>query len=126
MKFKATAEDLAKGQVVTPGWQVVEMYKLEETTDGDGAGLLRVFGRVIGGQEKDKGAILRAQFSEKAQGMIKNFYEALTGQKFEADKEVDVREQHIRAKKMEWFVERGKYRGRDTNEVVDFRPIQTA
>jgi hypothetical protein len=124
MKFKATAEDLAKGQVVTPGWQVVEMYKLEETTDGDGAGLLRVFGRVIGGKEEDKGAILRSQFSEKAQGMIKNFYESLTGQKFEADKEIDVREQHVRGKKMEWYVERGKYRGRDTNEVVDYRPIQ--
>jgi len=124
MKFKATAEDLAKGQIVNVGWQVVEMYKLEEATDGDGAGLLKVFAKVIGGKEEDKGAVLRAQFSEKAQGMVKNFYEALTGQKFEADKEVDIREQHVRGKKMEWYIERGKYRGRDTNEVVDYRPIQ--
>jgi hypothetical protein len=124
MKFKATAEDLAKGQIVNVGWQVVEMYKLEEATDGDGAGLLKVFAKVIGGKEEDKGAVLRAQFSEKAQGMVKNFYEALTGTKFEADKEVDIREQHVRGKKMEWYIERGKYRGRDTNEVVDYRPIQ--
>jgi len=126
VKFKATAEDLAKGQVVSPGWQVVEMYKLEETTDGDGAGLLKVHAKIIGGKEQDKGAVLRAQFSEKAQGMVKNFYEALTGAKFEADKEVDIREQHVRGKKMEWYVERGKYRGRDTNEIVDYRPLQTA
>jgi hypothetical protein len=124
MKFKATAEDLAKGQVVSPGWQVVEMYKLEETTDGDGAGLLKIHAKIIGGKDQDKGAVLRAQFSEKAQGMIKNFYEALYGAKFEPDKEYDVREQHVRGKKMEWYVERGKYRGRDTNEVVDYRPVQ--
>jgi hypothetical protein len=124
MKFKATAEDLAKGQVVTPGWHVVECYKLEETTDGDGAGLMKVHAKVIGGKEEDKGAVLRAQFSEKAQGMVKNFYETVTGAKFEADKEVDIREQHVRGKKMEWYVERGKYRGRDTNEVVDYRPVQ--
>jgi hypothetical protein len=125
MKFKATAEDLAKGQIVNVGWQVVEMYKLEEATDNDGAGLLKVFAKVIGGKEEDKGAVLRAQFSEKAQGMIKNFYEALTGQPFVADKEVDVRESHVRGKKMEWYIERGKYRGRDTNEVVDYRPVQS-
>lgn len=126
MKFKASAEDLAKGQVVSPGWQAVEMYRLVEGTDGEGAGLLQVFGKIIGGKDQDRGAILKAQFSEKAQGMIKNFYESLTGQKFEADKEVDVREQHVKGKKMEWFVERGKYRGRDTNEVVDFRPFVPA
>lgn len=126
MKFKASAEDLAKGQIVSVGWAPVEMYKVEETTDGDGAGLLRVFARVIGGKDQDKGAVLRAQFSEKAQGMIKNFYESLTGQKFEADKEIDIRDNHVRGKKMEWYVERGKYRGRDTNEVVDYRPFQTA
>jgi len=125
MKFKATAEDLAKGQIVNVGWQVVEMYKLEEATDNDGAGLLKVFAKVIGGKPEDKGAVLRAQFSEKAQGMVKNFYEALTGQKFEADKEVDIRDNHVRGKKMEWYIERGKYRGRDTNEVVDYRPVQS-
>lgn len=126
MKFKASAEDLAKNQVVSPGWQLVEMYSLVEGTDGSGAGLLQVFARVIGGKAEDKNAVLKAQFSEKAQGMIKNFYESLTGQKFEADKEVDVRESHVKGKKMEWFVERGKYRGRDTNEVVDYRPFVAA
>ena len=124
MKFRATAEDLAKGKTVRVGWHPVECIRGEETTDGDGAGLLRVLGKIIGGDENDKGAILRAQFSEKAQGMVKPFYEALTGQKFEPEKDYDLRDSAIRGKKMEWYVERGKYRGRDTNEVVDFRPMQ--
>lgn len=124
MKFRATAEDLAKGQIVSVGWQTVEITRGEETTDGEGAGLFRVTAKVIGGQDKDKGAVLRAQFSEKAQGMIRPFYEALTGQKFEPEKDYDLRDNHVKGKKMEWYVERGKYRGRDTNEVVDFRPIQ--
>lgn len=125
MKFRATAEDLAKGQIVSVGWQTVECLRGEETTDGDGAGLFRVTAKVIGGKDEDKGAILRAQFSEKAQGMIKNFHEALTGQKFEADKDYDYRDSQVRGKKMEWYVERGKYRGRDTNEIIDYRPIQS-
>lgn len=124
MKFRATAEDLAKGQIVSVGWHPVECTRGEETTDGEGAGLFRVTAKVIGGQEKDKGAVLRAQFSEKAQGMIRPFYEALTGQKFEPEKDYDMRDNHVKGKKMEWYVERGKYRGRDTNEVIDFRPIQ--
>lgn len=124
MKFRATAEDLAKGQIVSVGWHPVECTRGEETTDGEGAGLFRVTAKIIGGQEKDKGAVLRAQFSEKAQGMIRPFYEALTGQKFEPEKDYDMRDNHVKGKKMEWYVERGKYRGRDTNEVIDFRPIQ--
>ena len=125
MKFRASAEDLAKGQIVAVGWHVVEITRGEEGQDGDGAGLFRVFAKVIGGREEDKGAVLRAQFSEKAQGMVKNFYEALSGAKFEPDKDYDLRDSTVKGKKMEWYVERGKYRGRDTNEVIDYRPIQT-
>jgi len=124
MKFRATAEDLAKGQIVKVGWHPVEITRGEETTDGDGAGLFRVTAKIIGGDADDKGAVLRAQFSEKAQGMIKNFHEALTGAKFEPEKDYDYRDQQVRGKKMEWYVERGKYRGRDTNEVIDYRPMQ--
>jgi hypothetical protein len=122
MKFRASVEDLKRGEVVGVGWHPVECVKAEELSDSDGAGLLRIHAKIIGGPNKD--GVLRAQFSEKAQGMIRPFVEALTGAKFEAEKDYDVKDQHVRGHKMEWYVERGKYRGRDTNEVVDYRPLQ--
>ena len=122
MKFRASVEDLKRGEVVSVGWHPVECQKAEELADASGAGLLRIHAKIIGGPDKD--GALRAQFSEKAQGMIRPFIEALTGQKFEAEKDYDVKDSHVRGKKMEWYVERGKYRGRDTNEVVDYRPLQ--
>lgn len=123
MRFRASVEDLKRGEVVSVGWHPVECTKAEELTDASGAGLLRIHAKVIGGPDKD--GALRAQFSEKAQGMIRPFIEALTGAKFEAEKDYDVKDSHVRGKKMEWYVERGKYRGRDTNEVVDYRPLQS-
>jgi hypothetical protein len=125
MKFRATPEDLAKGQLVSPGWAPTELISAEDTTDKNGAGLCVVRGRIIGGKEEDKGAILRTNFSEKAPGFLKNFVEALApGTKFEANKDYDITTANVRGKKMEWYIERGSYNGRPTNNVVDYRPLQ--
>lgn len=126
MKFRATPEDLAKGQIVSPGWLPVQLLEVEETTaKTDNSGLAVVRARVIGGKDEDKGAILRTQFSEKAPGFIKNFVEALTGKKFEANTDYQITTANVKDKRMEWYVMRGEYQGRPTNNVMDYRPLSS-
>lgn len=128
-RFTASADDLAKGRLVTPGWHTVEIVSVEDTEDKDNALLTVVLGRVIGGKEDEKGAILRTQFSEKAPAFCKNFVEALSTTdkpvKFEADRPYEINNQNFRGKKMEWYVERDTYKGRAKNNVADYRPLQS-
>ena len=128
MRFRVTPEELARQKIVTPGWHVVEITSAKEGQDkgksGVTGGLLTVEGKVIAGSEEDKGAILRAWFSEKAQGTVKPLVEAALRVPFKADTDYDLTERNLKGKRMEWFVERGSYNGKPSNNVVDMRPLE--
>lgn len=122
-RFRATPEDLARGRIVRPGWHPVEITDVKDTTDKTNAALTVVHARTLTKGE-DEGAMLRTNFSEKAPGFVKNFVEA-KGVKFEANKDYEINNQNFRGTRMEWYVERDTYKGRPTNNVVDYRPLQS-
>ena len=131
MRFKVTPEELARQKVITPGWHGVEIIDVKEGSDKGKSGvvgqLLTVKARVLpGGKEEDTGAVLTCWFSEKAQGTIANFATAITGEPFQANKDYEFTERNLKGKRMEWYVERGTFNGKPSNNVVDHRAMAGA
>jgi hypothetical protein len=127
-RFSVTADDLAKGKLVTPGWHPVEIIDVRDEQDKteNPANLTKIQGRVIGGKDEDKGAILGTQFSEKAPAFVKDFVEAKYGKgSFKPDTPVDITNGNFRGFKMMWYVERDTWKGRPKNNVVGYKPLET-
>lgn len=127
MRFQITAEDLAKGKLVTPGWMAVELLKAEDVTSKNENKVkgVKVTAKVIGGKEEDRGTTLYTQFWENAPGFSVNFLAAL-GIKVEAGKEYEINTNNIKGRKMDWFINRGDYKGKPQNNVDDYRPLEAA
>lgn len=131
MRFRTTPEELARQKIVTPGWHPVEIIEVKEGPDKGKSGvvgqLLTVKARVLpGGKADDVGAVLTCWFSEKAQGTIANFSQAITGEPFQANKDYDYGERNLKGKRMEWYVSRSSYNGKPSNQVDDQRAMQGA
>jgi hypothetical protein len=121
MIFEFTEDDLAVGKLVEPGWNPVRVHKVILTEDKDGADLVKVQLKITSDGEF-KGVILYTQFSEKGRGFAVPFIEALTGKKVEKGDRVTWGDQMV-GRELEVYVQRGEYRGKPKNEIVDYRPI---
>ena len=119
MLFEFTEEDLAMGKLVEPGWHFVAVHKIIETSDKEGADLVKVQLKVKSGEAT--GVILYTQFSEKGRGFAVPFLEALMGKKIEKGDKVKFGPA-MEGRELEVYVQRGEYKGRPKNEVIDYRP----
>ena len=123
MLFKFTEEDLAMGKLVEPGWWPTVVHKVTDTSDKEGADLCKIQLKIR--KEGDSnGVLLFTQFSEKGIGFARPFIEAITGKKLAKDDAVNITDKIV-GRELEVYVQRGEYKGRPKNEIVDYRPIES-
>lgn len=114
-RLNISNEDLLRGKILPPGRYHVHVKSLEEKTDKDNAGLY-VYKLIVEDHEKFNGVPLRFQVSEKAPGMATPLLVACGWKASAGVIELnDAVNKHL-----DCFVQRGEYRGKPTNEVVDF------
>lgn len=129
MKISLGAEDLAKGQLVEPGWYPCEIKGYIEkpaTTDRSTNAIGQLI--ILNGEFKGSGG--RFLFNEKAMGFAKGFFKALGFvEKINAkgEKELNaILDASVNGKKLDvYFVRGSSNKGNDFNEAKDYAPIGT-
>jgi len=116
-------EDLLRSKLLPPGWYDTYTGKeIDVTSAGQNAknpgSALYVFKMKVETHPDLKDVPLRFQISEIAPGMAIPLLKACGWQPKVDNPDLNACvDKHIQA-----FVQRGSYNGRDTNEIVDFRP----
>lgn len=124
MRRILTADDLAKGDLIEPGWWPAEVSDYDEKPAKSDASTNCIFDiKVTDGPHK--GATIKRYLNEKGLEFNGDFWAALGLQK-NAIGGYDLSTELFRTKigsKFQIHVKRGKYEGRDTNEIDGYRPI---
>ncbi len=130
MRVELTADDLAGGTLVDPGWYAIECVSYEEKpAKSDRSTNYNMGWKVISGKNigaRTKKFIL----NEKAMVFGKNLYIALGAKEVEDPvtkkkslSSVEISKDTIFGKKVDGYIKRSTWEGRDSNEVVDFAPL---
>ncbi len=122
-KWNVSKDDVARGQLVKPGWHEAEIVKFEEKLAKDqGSMNANLQFRVTSGD--NAGAILFHTFNEKATGFMVPFIEALGGTKNpDGGYSVELSETVLKGKKLRVNVIRGEYNGKAQNNITEFAPV---
>ena len=124
MRARITPDDLAAGQLLSPGWYPAEIIKyVEEPANTDGSTNGIVHFKVIG--EKGRGARFRTLYNEKAMAFAGPLLTAL-GAKVSKDTgiDADLSEATLVGKKVDVNIRRGETSKKNPfNEAADFAPI---
>lgn len=124
MRFKVTAEELAMGTLVDPGWYPVEITKVEDTkSKGSGAAGVIVSAKIIGGKDEFIGVPVTTRFYESGAGFTVNFFAAVGHTVVAGGENPDINNQNFKGQRMQWFIDRGEFNGKKNNQVNDYRAI---
>jgi len=130
-KFDVTAEDVARGTILRPGWYRFKISKVEDKpAKTDGSPVTFVTCVVQDGKDhQDQPAPnvpVLAVFSVKAAGSIVNFYNAFVPEDKRIGKGgmagVSIDDRFV-GKEASIYVVNDQYEGRTTNKAQDFRPL---
>lgn len=116
-----SSDDILRSKLLPPGFYpiLVKSFATEQAgTDGSDLYVYEI--RVDGGEYS--GVPIRFQISEKALGMGIEFLESCG---IEVKQGVPVELDKVVGKKLDGFVQRGNYKGRDNNSLVSFRQRKT-
>jgi hypothetical protein len=128
MRVNLSAEDLAKGTLLDPGWHPCEIIKYEETpAKTDRSTNCTSHLKVLAGA--GKGATSKYLLNEKALGFGKNFFLAL-GAKYVKNtegknelKDIILSNELVGKKVDVYFIRGTSSKGNDFNDAKDFAPI---
>jgi len=110
-------EDILRSKIIPPGWYKLLVKSMSEEQAGTDGSDLFVYKNIIQGGNYE-GVPLRFQISEKAMGFGIPYLVA-GGVDVKPGVAVDLNDNV--GKVIEGFVQRGEYKGKPTNELVDFR-----
>lgn len=125
MLLDVTAEDVASGKLVQPGWYAVEVTRVEDkpSKNDPNKTVAHVRFKIIEKGEFEN-VPLMAYFSEP--WAIVGFANALGANiGKEGKKGIEISERTLKGKKLRAQVIRGEYQGRPTNNIQDYMPLTT-
>ena len=120
IRIKLSQDDLNRSKVVTPGWYLLDIIKIEQKKAKNDDSMNTVV-EFRGKSGEAAGIPFQRYFSEKAPGFFKDFLEAITGEEVKADTEYEL--DGAVGETISAYIENGEYQGRTTNNVKDFRHV---
>ncbi len=132
--FDITAEDIARGTLVKPGWygftvKNVEDLPAQKQKDPTQTVMVTHVSMTLDNALNDAGenvgpVPVKATFPSNAPGMAINFLNAFGENIGKAGKEhVEISNERHRGKKAKVYIKRGEYLGRSTNNCEDFMKL---
>lgn len=125
-RLTITQDDINRSKILEPGWYQTEITACEDTlAKSDKSTNTTLSFKVLSGAFK--GAIVYRLFNEKAPGFAIPLLKALgveIGEVGESGREFDL--DATVGRRIEVYVKNREYEGQIRNEVVDYRPLQTA
>jgi hypothetical protein len=130
--FDITAEDVARGTLVKPGWYSFTVKSLDEKPakqqkDPTQSVTVLHVGLLLDNAKNDEGADVgpvpvKATFPSNAPSMIINFANAFGAGIGKEGKKIEVDDKYI-GKRAKVYIKRGQYEGRVTNNCDDFMKL---
>lgn len=122
-RITVTPEDLKRSQILEPDWYPCEVVGYEYSRTKDEKSMNHIYTFKVVHPEDAAGVQLKVWFSEKALGMMREFYEAISGVKVDPKKGFTIDDPNAAVKKrVDVNVINGSYLGRTQNSVNGFRP----
>lgn len=130
MRVELTSDDLAAGELLDPGWYAVECVSYEEKPSaGDRSTNYFTGWRTIAG--KGQGARTKKHIlNEKVMSFGKNLFIALGAKevidsvtKKKSLSAIEFSKDTVFGKKVDAYIARSTWNGRDSNEIKDFAPL---
>lgn len=130
MLFETTKEDILASKVLKPGWYIFEIKDYTEKsakTDGSDLAEIKVVvtsGSPLGNGTPSTGVPVRVFISEKfkAENAI-TLFNVLAGKRPDWNEPVKVNMENVRGKKVKGYVVNGEYKGKPTNNIERFAPL---
>jgi len=124
---EVVAEQVARGTLLQPGWYTIEIATVEDDVTKKGDKITNLTCKVLDGLDMDgksvTGVKLYANFMPDWPAFAIPFVNAL-GAKIgmEGKKGIKI-DKDLVGRKLRAYVIRGEYKGKGTNEIADYRPL---
>jgi hypothetical protein len=128
--FDITAEDVARGTLLAPGWYIVEVKDVKDDVTKKGESCVKVTLTALDGKDdagEDAPSVpLYTQFMPMYPSFVINFLNALGANIGKTGKaNLEVSNATCQGKKLKVYVKRSEYNGQFKNEVADYRPLDS-
>lgn len=128
--FDFTAEDVARGTLLQPGWVIAEVKEVKDDTTKAGEVCTKVSLTALDGVddagESAPNVPLYTQFMPRYPSFAINFANALGAGIGKSGKAgVNITQETCGGKRLKVYVKRTEYLGQFKNEVADYRPLDS-
>jgi len=128
--FDFTAEDVARGTVLQPGWYPIEVKKVEDgIAKSTGKPKVTISFVCLEGTASDGSLVqnvpLASTFSPEYPSFIINFAKACGAEiPKQGLKGLRIDDETLKGKKLSGYVKNQEYEGRTVNNLADYRPLE--